>query len=94
LGRDPGCEGVRLSGTSPFGFTDDFENEVLRKRPYLQRRWCVDVVLAQIRIQRQSNGRIRFLGSIPELAGDYLRVVTLADAVTIHSAFLDRRFRR
>lgn len=78
---------------SPFGFTDYFENEVLRKRPYLRKRWCVDVVLAPIRIQRQPSGRIRFWGSIPELPGYYLRVVTLADGVTIHSAFLDRRFR-
>ena len=78
----------------PFGFTAYFENEVLRKRPYLQRRWCVDVVLAPIQIQHQPNGRIRFWGFIPELPGYYLRLVTLADGVTIHNAFLDRRFQR
>lgn len=30
---------------------------------------------------------------VPELDGRYLRVVTLADMVTIHNAFPDRRFR-
>jgi len=45
-----------------YGFTEYFEKEVLRKRPYLQKEW-------------------------------YLRVITLADRVTIHNAFPDRRFR-
>ena len=74
-------------------FTAYFENEVLRKRPYLRRQWCVDVGMAPIRTQRQPDGRIRFWGFILELPGYYLRVVTLEDGKTIHNAFLDRRFR-
>lgn len=74
-------------------FTAYFENEVLRKRPYLRRQWCVDVVMAPIRTERQPDGRIRFWGFILELPGYYLRVVTLEDGTTIHNAFLDRRFR-
>ncbi len=29
---------------SEYGFTDYFENEVLRKRPYLRREWCIRVI--------------------------------------------------
>lgn len=61
--------------------------------PYLRRQWCVDVVMAPIRTERQPDGRIRFWGFILELPGYYLRVVTLEDGTTIHNAFLDRRFR-
>jgi hypothetical protein len=32
-------------------------------------------------------------GEVPELAGRYLRVITLADRLTIHNAFPDRRFK-
>jgi len=38
------------------------------------------------------DGRIRHWVWIPEL-GRYLRVVTLADGVTVHNAFPDRRFK-
>ena len=40
----------------------------------------------------RSGVRYRFWGLVPELAGRYLRVVTLADRVTVHNAFPDRRF--
>ena len=36
--------------------------------------------------------RYRFWGSVNELQGRFLRVVTLSDKLTIHNAFLDRRF--
>ena len=77
----------------PVGYTRYFENRVLRERPYLRREWCVRVLENPIRVEAQENGRIRFWGSIPELPGYYLRVVTLADGLTIHNAFFDRRFR-
>lgn len=78
---------------APFLFTPYFENEVLRRRPLLTKRWCVRVVLDPIRMEQQQNGRLRFWGAIPELPGYYLRVITLADGRTIHNAFLDRRLR-
>jgi hypothetical protein len=59
-------------------FTDYFETEVLRKRPYLRREWCIHVIENAIR---------------SELEGRYLRVITLEDRVTIHNAFPDRRFK-
>lgn len=36
---------------------------------------------------------IDFWASVPELDDRYLRVVTLGDKITIHNAFLDRRFK-
>ena len=75
-----------------YRFTEYFER-VLRKRPYIRREWCVRVLDAPIRSEPQDKNRYRFWGEIPELGGRYLRVVTLADKVTIHNAFLDRRFK-
>ena len=75
-----------------YRFTDYFE-KVLRKRPYLKREWCTRVLEAPIRWERQEGYRYRFWGPVVELPGKYLRVVTLADRVTIHNAFLDRRFK-
>jgi hypothetical protein len=71
-----------------------FEEQVLRKRPYIKREWCERVLQAPIRRETQPGGRVRFWGAIPELGGRILRVVTLDDGETVHNAFLDRRFRR
>ena len=76
-----------------YRFTDYFEHEVLRKRPYLWREWCFAVLDAPVRVERQEDNRYRFWGLVPELAGRYLRVVTLDDKVTIHNAFPDRGFK-
>jgi hypothetical protein len=75
-----------------YRFTGYFD-KVLRKRPYLRREWCTRVLEAPIRWERQEGNRYRFWGAVAELPGKYLRVVTLADKVTIHNAFLDRRFK-
>jgi len=76
-----------------YGFTDYFEREVLRKRPYLRREWCVRVLENPIRAETQQYNRWRFWAAVPELGGRYLRVVTLEDKVTVHNAFPDRGFR-
>ena len=75
-----------------YGFTRYFENEVLRKRPYLRREWCIRAVEDPIRIEVQEGGRVRFWRRIEALGGRYLRVVTLEDRRTIHNAFPDRGF--
>jgi hypothetical protein len=75
-----------------YHFTDYFENEVLRKRPYLRREWCIRVVENPIKVEPQEHNRYRFWGKIGELGGRVLRVVTLADKQTIHNAFPDRGF--
>ena len=76
-----------------YKFTDYFENEVLRKRLYLKKEWCIQVLENPIRSEPQENNRFRFWGAIPEFDNRILRVVTLEDKVTIHNAFLDRRFK-
>ena len=73
-----------------------FDQQVLRKRPYIRPEWCEEVIAAPLQRQVQTDGRIRFWGKIA-LVGDkeerYLRVITLADGVTVHNAFFDRNFR-
>ena len=76
-----------------YRFTPYFENEVLRKRPYLTKEMCVRVVERPLRVETQESNRFRFWALVPELEGRYVRVVTLADKETIHNAFLDRRFK-
>ncbi len=73
-----------------------FEEQVLRKRPYIRREWCQDVLDAPIRRTPQMDGRVRFWGKIVvpgEARPRYLRVVTLNDGETVHNAFFDRNFR-
>ena len=73
-----------------------FEEQVLRKRPYIQREWCVQVLASPIRRDVQTDGRIRFWGRIAvegEARPRFLRVVTLEDGETVHNAFFDRNFR-
>ena len=76
-----------------YHFTEYFQNEVLRKRPYLKKEWCTRAVEQPIRVEPQEQNRFRFWVEVPELEGRYLRVITLADRVTIHNAFPDRGFK-
>ena len=50
------------------------------------------MLAAPFRTQRQTDGRIRHWGRVPRLHR-WLRVVTLEDGITVHNAFLDRRFK-
>ena len=76
-----------------YSFTAYFEKEVIRKRPYIKKEWCIQVVENPLKIEKQEENRYRFWSAIYELGGRYLRVVTLEDKTTIHNAFLDRRFK-
>jgi hypothetical protein len=76
-----------------YRFTDYFQRKVLTRRQYLTESICIFVVENSIRYERQEHNRIRFWAAVPDLGGRYLRVVTLQDKVTIHHAFLDRRFK-
>jgi hypothetical protein len=40
-----------------YNFTDYFETEVLRKRPYLKREWCIHVIENAIRSEPQGVDR-------------------------------------
>jgi len=76
-----------------YKFSAYFEQEVLRKRPYLQKEWCIRVVENPVKVEQQEGNRYRFWAPIEELEGRFLRVITLDDKVTIHNAFPDRRFK-
>ena len=76
-----------------YKFTEYFEQEVLRKRPYLKKKWCIYAVENAIRSEPQEHDRFRFWAPIADFGGRYLRVITLEDKVTIHNAFPDRGFK-
>jgi hypothetical protein len=69
-----------------------FEEQVLRKRPYLQREWCAQALREPVKRETQPDGRVRYWVFIPDLER-YLRVITLADGETVHNAFPDRNFK-
>ena len=74
-----------------------FDEQVRRKRPFIEPVWCAEVIASPLRREEQPDGRIRFWGEIippGETMTRVLRVVTLADGETVHNAFFDRRFRR
>jgi hypothetical protein len=73
-----------------------FEEQVLRKRPYIERAWCEAAIAAPIRSETQADGRIRFWAELTLTGEDephVLRVVTLEDGETVHNAFFDRNFK-
>jgi hypothetical protein len=72
-----------------------FEEQVLRKRPYIQREWCEQAMALPIRREIQPNGRIRLWIRVKDSDARlrFLRVVTLDDGETVHNAFFDRNFR-
>jgi hypothetical protein len=76
-----------------YKYTEYFNNEVLRKRPYLRKEFCIFVIENAVRSEPQEHNRHRFWAAINELGGRYLRVITLEDKVTIHNAFPDRGFK-
>ena len=49
-----------------YKYTAYFENEVLRKRPYIKREWCVKVIENPIRVEVQGDSRVRFWGEVAE----------------------------
>jgi len=81
-----------IGSVHDYKFTSYFETQVLRKRPYIKKAWCIYVLENPLRSESQERNRYRFWAAIPELGGRYLRVVTLADRVPIHNAFPDRGF--
>jgi hypothetical protein len=76
-----------------YQFTEYFNKQVLQKRVYLKTEYCIYVLENFIKIEQQENNRYRFWAKIKELDNKYLRVITLEDKITIHNAFLDRRFK-
>ena len=77
-----------------YKFTEYFEKEVLRKRPYLKKEWCIQIIKNPLKVEPQEHNRYRFWGVIDEHEDRVLRVVTLEDKMTIHNAFPDRGFKQ
>ncbi len=74
-----------------------FEEQVLRKRPYLDLTMIREVLARPVRRATRADGRVRFFGeAVDPRDGSrrVLRVVTLEDGETIHNAFFDRGFRK
>lgn len=70
-----------------------FDEQVLRKRPYIKKQWCEKIIQNPLRKENQQDQRIRYWGAVEDAGGRILRVVTLEDGETIHNAFFDRNFR-
>jgi hypothetical protein len=51
----------------PLKATRYFEEQVLRKRPYIRPEWCAQVLAAPLRREPQPDGRIRLWGMIEAL---------------------------
>jgi hypothetical protein len=74
-----------------------FEEQVLRKRPYLSVSLCEQVIAAPIARTTQDDGRIRLWGHVVDPRDGQvrvLRVILLEDDATLHNAFFDRSFRQ
>ena len=69
-----------------------FDEQVLRKRSYINLKWCEEAIKTPIKKVIQNDGRIRYYAYISEIE-KYIRVVTLEDGETIHNAFPDRDFK-
>jgi len=84
---------MRFVAGPTYTFTAYFDNEVMRKRPYINREWCILIIENPKRQEQQADTRVRFWGRIPEFGNKGFRVVTLADRTTIHNIFPDRGFK-
>ena len=90
----------RAEGFPGYATTYHFRVDVMPSRPYLRLEWCIAVIENPLRREVQDDGRIQFWGLVeeigeayPQFRGKVLKVVTLADGVTIHTAYPDRNFR-
>ena len=66
-----------------------FEEQVIRKRPYIVRAWCAAALVAPLRRETQADGRIRHWIEVEDTRDGksrMLRVVTLEDGETVHNA--------
>ena len=75
-------------------FTQYFLATRLRPdRESIDLAWVQSVIDGPLRRELQADGRIRLWAPIAQNEGRYLRVVLLADGVTVHNVFFDRSFK-
>jgi hypothetical protein len=67
--------------------------EVLQRRPEIRIEWCERAIREPLLTEVQRDGRIRYWWFVEDL-NRFLRVVTLEDGETVHTAFFDRAFAR
>lgn len=41
-----------------------FDEQVRRKRPYIDPAWCVEVIAVPLRREEQPDGRVRYWGAV------------------------------
>jgi hypothetical protein len=73
-----------------------FQEQVLRKRPFINVAQCRTVIAWPLGRIVQADGRVRHWGRVIDSRDQksrILREVTLEDGETIHNAFFDRDFR-
>jgi calcineurin-like phosphoesterase family protein len=73
-----------------------FQEQVLRKHPYLDLDRVATVLVTPLRRTVQPDGRIHLWGRITDSRDGrerVLRVVTLDDGETVRNAFFDRDFK-
>lgn len=74
-------------------YTQYFLHTRLRPdRAAIREEWILRAVTASVHSERQSDGRIRYWVWVAERRR-YLRVILLADGLTVHNVFFDRRFK-
>ncbi|HHT9106063.1 MAG TPA: hypothetical protein ACFYD7_09345 [Candidatus Wujingus californicus] len=67
----------------------------IRHRPdreIIKEEWILDTIKKPIKIEIQTDGRIRKWSYIKKM-GKYLRTILLEDGETVHNAFFDRSFK-
>ena len=62
-------------------------------RQLIDLAWVQSVIDRPLHREVQADGRVRLWALIAQSEGGYLRVVLLADGVTVHNAFFDRSFK-
>lgn len=76
--------------SEPFPSTEYFRSVVMTRRPYLTPAMITEVLRNATVRRAQPDGRLRLWGPVPGSPGRVLRVVLLADGLTVHNAFFDR----
>ena len=66
-----GCPRSEIPRVTEFRFTSYFEHDVLRKRPYLRREWCIWVIQHAVREEPQEDNRVRFWAPVADLEGRF-----------------------
>ena len=72
--------------------SEHYINDVLPKRPYLTEELLVNIINKPIRVEIQSNKRMKLWGYSSKFK-KFVRIVLLEDGETILTAFFDRNFK-